>query len=245
MRELLSYSFVLPPTIFIVGCLAGALIGLVRPRIGTIVVLSSSILLYLFATPAVSIFLLDDELVMSVPTDPDLARAQAIVVLGGDYKFGDGGSIPDSVGLLTLERLAAAARLYRRLGLPVVVSGGPVAGSDKSLAKLMRDELEQNFSVPVKWVEDRSRSTYQNALYTAELVKPTNINTVIVVTQAWHMPRALWSFHRAGLNALPFSPPEAIRSIDLRDFLPSVSALHNSFYALHEIFGLAYYRIFY
>jgi len=244
MRELLSYSFVLPPTIFIVGCIAGALIGLVRPRIGTIVVLSSSILLYLFATPAVSIFLLDDELVMSVPTDPDLARAQAIVVLGGDYKFGDGGRVPDSVGLLTLERLAAAARLYRRLGLPVVVSGGPVGGSE-SLAKLMREELEQNFSVPVKWIEGRSRSTYQNALYTAELMKSTNINTVIVVTQAWHMPRALWSFKRAGLNASPFSPPEAIRSIDFRDFLPSVSALHNSFYALHEMFGLAYYRIFY
>src|SRR5260370_8240172 len=70
MRELLSYSFVLPPTIFIVGCLAGALLGLVRPRIGTIVVMSSSILLYLFATPAVATFL-TDELVMSVPTNPD------------------------------------------------------------------------------------------------------------------------------------------------------------------------------
>src|SRR5438128_6745176 len=89
MRELLSYSFVMPPTIFIVGCLAGALIGLVRPRMGMVVVLTSSILLYLFATPAVSTFLAD-ELVMSVPTSADLAGAQAIVVLGGDYKLGDG-----------------------------------------------------------------------------------------------------------------------------------------------------------
>src|SRR5712691_11316960 len=43
MRELLSYSFALPPTIFIVGYLAGALIGSARPGIGTIVVLSSGI----------------------------------------------------------------------------------------------------------------------------------------------------------------------------------------------------------
>jgi len=244
MRELLSYSFVLPPTIFIVGCLAGALLGLVRPRIGTIVVMSSSILLYLFATPAVATFL-TDELVMSVPTNPDLADAQAIVVLGGDYKFGDGVRIPDSVGLLTLERLAAAARIYRRLRLPVAVTAGPAAGSDVPLAKLMRDELEEDFSVPTKWVEDRSRTTYENALYTAELLKPANISTVILVTQGWHMPRALWSFDRVGLRTLPFSPPEAIRSIDLQDFLPSARALHQSFYVLHEIMGFAYYRMFY
>ncbi len=244
MRELLSYSFLMPPTIFIVGCLAGALIGLVLPRMGTVVVLTSSILLYLFATPAVSDFL-TDELVMSVPTSPDLAGAQAIVVLGGDYKYGDGILVPDSVGLLTFERLEAAARLYRRLRLPVVVTGGPADASDVSLAKLMREDLQEDFSIPVEWVEGRSRTTYENALYTADLIKPANISTVIVVTQAWHMPRALWSFNRVGLHALPFSPPEAIRSIDLQDFLPSARALHQSFYAVHEIIGLAYYRIFY
>jgi len=244
MRELLSYSFVMPPTIFIVGCLAGALIGLGHPRIGTIVALPSSILLYLFAMPAVST-LLTDELVMSVPTSPDLARAQAIVVLGADYKFGDGVGIPDSVGLLTLERLAAAARLYRRLRLPVVVSGGLVTGSEVPLAILMREELEQDFSIPVKWVEDRSRNTYQNALYTAELIKAANISAVILVTQASDMRRALWSFNRVGLDALPFSPPETIQSINFRDFLPSAHALYQSFYALHEIIGLAVYRIYY
>jgi len=211
---------------------------------GTVVVLTSSILLYLCATPAVSTFL-TDELVASVPTSSDLAGAQAIVVLGGDYKLGDGAGIPDSVGLLTLERLAAATRLYRRLGLPVVVTGGQVAGTHEPLAKLMREELEQDFSIPVKWAEGRSRTTYENALYTAELVKPANIDTVIVVTQAWHMPRALWSFNRVGLRALPSAPPEAVRSIDLRDFEPTARALQQSFYAVHEIIGLAYYRIFY
>jgi uncharacterized SAM-binding protein YcdF (DUF218 family) len=206
--------------------------------------MSSSILLYLFATPAVATFL-TDELVMSVPPNPDLAGAQAIVVLGGDYKVGDGVRIPDSVGLLTLERLAAAARVYRRLRLPVAVTAGPLAGSHAPLAKLMRDELEEDFSVPTKWVEDRSRTTYENALYTAELLKPANISTVIVVTQGWHMPRALWSFDRVGLHALPFFPPEAIRSIDLQDFLPSARALYQSFNMLHEIMGFAYYRMFY
>ena len=244
MRAFLSYSFVLPPTIFIVICLLGAVLNFFRPRSGAIVVLSSSILLYLFATPAVSTFLID-QLLMLVPASPDLTAAQAIVVLGGDYKVGDGVNVPDLVGRLTLERLAAAARLYSRLELPVIVTGGPVAGSDTSLAKLMREELEKDFSIPVKWVEDRSRTTYQNALYTAQLIQPLNITTVVLVTNAWHLPRALWSFNRVGFHALPFSPREASQSIDFQDFLPTAKAFNRSFYACHEIIGLAYYRMFY
>ena len=244
MRELIAYSFVLQPTVFIVTCVAGAVIALFRPRIGSAVVFASSFLLYIFATPALSKFLID-ELVRMVPTSPDLTGAQAIVVLGGDYKLGDGGKIPDSVGLLTLERLAMAAQLYRRLKLPIAVTGGPEAGSHVPLADLMRDELEQEFSVPVQWVEDRSRTTYENALYTAQLIKPEHIETVILVTQNWHLPRALWSFVGVGLRALPFSMPEPAASIEFHDFLPTASGLHRSFYALHEIIGFAYYRAFY
>src|SRR5436305_1027385 len=57
MREILSYSFVFPPTIFIILCLAGSLISLYRPLIGTKVVLVSSAALYLFSTPVVASFL--------------------------------------------------------------------------------------------------------------------------------------------------------------------------------------------
>ena len=61
-----------------------------------------------------------------------------------------------------------------------------------------------------------------------------------------HLPRGLWSFERAGLKPLFWPAPRSVvrlRRID--DFLPSIAALHDSFYALHEMFGALYYRLRY
>jgi uncharacterized SAM-binding protein YcdF (DUF218 family) len=169
MRETFSYSFVMPPTIFIVVSLAGAMIAFVRPRFGIILSLSSGIFLYLFATPAVSMLLMQ-QLVSLVPTKVDFTDAQAIVVPCVDVKWGNGADIPDSVGVQTLERLASAARLYRRLRLPVLVSGGGSPDHPNSAASLMHQELEQNFSVPVQFVEDQSHDTFENGLYTSQML---------------------------------------------------------------------------
>ena len=110
-----------------------------------------------------------------------------------------------------------AAEAYRRLHLPVAVSGGRVRGARESEAGLMRAALDTQFSVPVMWVEDRSQTTYENALLTQRLLHPAGIDTVIVVTQAWHMPRALWSFERVGIHALPWPAPRDYMHMDRID----------------------------
>lgn len=243
MRELLSYSFIVPPTIFIVICLAGAAISLARPRIGAIVTIISASLLYLCATPLVSTFLIG-RLEALVPSKPDFAGAQAIVVLGGDEQHFSG-TDDEAVGQLTLERLEAAAELHRRTGLPILVSGGTLDDSAVSLARLMQRALTQTFLVPVKWVEDKSLNTFQNALYSAKILENDDIRSVIVVTQAWHMPRALLSFNKVGLHAVPFCYINSPESFDISDILPSASAFQRSFYAFHEIIGLVYYHLAY
>lgn len=242
MRSLISYSFLLQPTVFLVIAIAGALVGVTGRRFGSVVAVISLLLLYLLSTPAMSTFLLN-RLIGMVPEPQEFGTAQAIVVLGGDERYGGNGQPGDTVGPLTLERLAAAARLYRRLHLPIAVTGGPVDGHRTPLAELMSDELDRDFSVPTKWVEVRSDSTYQNALYTSHLLRNEGIDTVIVVTQEWHLPRALWSFQRVGMKALPFSRQLTSSQLDIGMLLPSVSAQLMSFYAIHEAIGLVYYHL--
>jgi uncharacterized SAM-binding protein YcdF (DUF218 family) len=242
MRSFVAYGFLAPPALFIGLCLAGALILPVWPRLGFGTVLVTSLCLFAAATPALSSYLLQ-RLEAEVPASTNLDGAQAIVVLSGEEHIGDGADIPDRLGPLSLERLTFAADAYRRLRLPVAVSGGLVAGAHTPLADLMKAELERDFAIPVSWSEDRSRTTYENAAYTAALLLPQKVNTVVLITHSWHLPRAIWSFERAGLHVLPWPVPRSSLNIgSIEDFLPEPGALNESFYAIHELIGLLYYR---
>ena len=111
---------------------------------------------------------------------------------------------------------------------------------------LMKTALETDFAVPVAWNEDRSRTTWENAVDTARLLQPEKLTTVVLVSHAWHLPRALWAFERVGLKALPWPAPRtALRLNRIEDFLPNLTALHDTFYALHEMIGGVYYRLRY
>jgi uncharacterized SAM-binding protein YcdF (DUF218 family) len=243
----LAYSFLMPPTVFIAVALAGiVLAGFARARRwGLLLALVSLVALYVFATPLMSKILLRavEREVPATPSNAD-AAAQAIVVLSGTIHHGDGGAVPDTVGRLTLERLDRAAELYRHHPLPILVSGGPVGDSRESLAALMARTLTDDFGVPVAWREEQSQTTYENAEDSAKILRARHIHTVLLVTQPWHMPRALWSFARVGIEAIPAPTARTYikTPIDAAMLLPQSTALTDSFYALHEILGLIYYR---
>lgn len=245
MESIVSYGFLALPTVFVTLALVGAAIALAWRRLGIALSLLANLSLFAAATPALSSYLLR-QAEAGLPWQLDLGRAQAIVVLGGDVRVGDGAAIPDRLGPLSLERVVLAAAAYRRLHLPVVVSGGRVGESHQSVAGLMKRALEGDFELPVKWVENRSRTTWENAVDTARLLRPAGIKTVVLVTAAWHLNRALWSFRRAGLDPLPWPAPRTALQIGrLGDFLPNLGALVDSFYALHELIGDLYYRVRY
>ena len=244
MSSFLSYGFLTPPAIFISLCLLGTWLALYRAPLGLIIALVASLCLYATSMPIVASYLLQ-RIEAKIPLGSDFAQAQAIVVLGGGVRRGHGDD-KDSLDIYSVERVALAARAYRRLHLPVAVAGGRVHGAHDSEAGLMRAALDTDYAVPVTWTEDRSETTYENALYAQRLLQPAGIDTVIVVTQAWHMPRALWSFERVGLHPLPWPAPRDYMHGDrLDDFLPSVGALHDSYLAFHELLGSAYYRLHY
>lgn len=177
-------------------------------------------------------------------TDPVKANADAIVVLGGGIypsapEFGSA-----AVGGTTLERLRYAAHLQRRTGKPILVTGGDPAGYSASEAEQMKATLK-DLGANVRWVESASANTYENARLSRKLLKQSGIDSVFLVTHAWHMPRAKMAFQNAGLRVVP--APTAYRSSPPRftalDYVPSAGALQESWYFFHEIAGIAWYRL--
>jgi uncharacterized SAM-binding protein YcdF (DUF218 family) len=244
MSDLISYEFLTPPAVLILVSALTAWLCLWNRHLGVGLTIVATSLLYLAALPVVSTRM--QEVEVAAPPSPDFSAAQAIVVLGGGVHKGDGDKVPDTLGPWSLERVVFAARAYRQLHLKVAITGGKLGGAHTREASLMKVALEGDFNVPVAWAEQESRSTWENAVYTAKLLKPENIRTIVLVTHTLHMRRAIWSFERAGFHVLPWPAPRTYdQSSRIDDYLPSTGALESSFHALHEAIGLAYYRLRY
>jgi uncharacterized SAM-binding protein YcdF (DUF218 family) len=174
-------------------------------------------------------------------TQAQLQRVQAIVVLGGGTYYGAPEYGGDTVGHATLERLRYGARLARQSGLPLLVTGGALAGG-RPEGELMREVLENDFGVKVRWVEAASRDTAENASLSAPALKAAGISRIALLSHGWHLPRAIPLFERQGLEVTPApmgfnATPEA----GWADLLPG--DLGTSRVALHEYFGLLYNRL--
>jgi uncharacterized SAM-binding protein YcdF (DUF218 family) len=177
------------------------------------------------------------------PDAPPTGPPQAIVILSGDAM-----RLPDpnllDPGPFTLERLRAGAALHRRTGLPILVSGGRMPPARMPLAEMMAISLAEDFQAPVRWREEASRSTWENAQMSAALLREAGVERVLLVTHAWHMRRSLGVFRHFGLEATaaPVRPLAWPRG-RLGDFIPQPSGWQGSHHALHEWIGIAFYRL--
>jgi uncharacterized SAM-binding protein YcdF (DUF218 family) len=242
----LSYSSLVPPNLFILLALVGVLAAWWRKPVGLAVATGAIGCLYLVSMPLVAGVLMrsTETIANGEPALPVGASPGAIIVLATDARYNDGE--PEAVGPLTLERLAEAARQQRRLGLPILVSGGPPDHPETSLTALMSKALAEDFNVPVEWREDRSRNTFENASFSAAILRQVGVRSALVVVHPWDMARALWSFRAVGYPVVPLPTFENHGwSISALSFLPQIPALKDSYYALHELIGLGWYRVRY
>jgi uncharacterized SAM-binding protein YcdF (DUF218 family) len=236
----------LPPASLFLAMAVGWLLRRRWPRMGRSIILVTVILLYTLCTPIVASFLLrslEPDPVVSLPPPPGTG---AIVVLGGDADSDGREFGGDSAGVLTLTRIRYAAILQRRTGLPVLITGGPLHDGGPPVSILMQHVLTDELDIPVRWVEDASRNTWENALFTAQMLRHDNIKKILLVTNAWHMPRAKAAFLANGLQVIPAPTGFTAWPGDIASaLLPDAKALPNSAYAIHEMIGLVWYRLYY
>jgi uncharacterized SAM-binding protein YcdF (DUF218 family) len=185
-----------------------------------------------------------------------LSQGEAIVLLGG----GTRAQLPprqisemNEAG----DRLTYAAKLYHDENAPfIVVSGGFIDfyGSAVPEAEAMRDLLVA-LGVPEADIvlEERSRNTYENALYVREIADEQGFNRILLVTSALHMPRSAAIFERQGFEVIP-APADFLatwgeegRTTDvgwvgwLLRWIPNSERLDFSTRALREYIGIFVY----
>jgi uncharacterized SAM-binding protein YcdF (DUF218 family) len=240
-------SLLLPPASLLLPLLLG-LIWWRRPRLGRGLVWLGTLSLLVLSLPWVAARLM-------TPLEPypalgavelSQAQAQAILVLAANRAVEAGEYGGDDLGELTLERVRYGAWLQRRTGLPLYLSGSNPQDPPPTLARLMRRVAETEFHVPVAGIEERSSDTWENAHFSAELLAEAGVRRILLVTHAWHLPRAVLAFAGTGLEVIPAPTAfvhKAGAELEMGDFFPSARALQKSYYALHEYLGLVWYRI--
>lgn len=238
-------SLLLPPMSLLLLALVGLSIERRRRMLGRWLAFIGVIGTLLLATPLVSSALLlslESDLPTTPPPD---ASPQAIVILGGDLRrTGNGSVVPLYPGLLSLERERDGAALYRRTHLPILITGGRQRPDEPSIAEVMADSLQQDFHVPVEWLENSSVDTWQNAQLSAVILREHGIKSIYLVTHAWHMRRALMAFSHTGLavTAAPM-PLDRLPPASVMALVPNVGGWLGSFYAVHEWIGCAWYAL--
>jgi uncharacterized SAM-binding protein YcdF (DUF218 family) len=174
---------------------------------------------------------IDGILVLGGAVDPAISRAYGETIFNG--------SVARVLGGITLARRHPEAKL--------ALIGGEGGFIPVGLAEARATQsfvLEQGIASSRLVLEDRSRSTHENAVYAKDVLRPTPGETWVLVTSAYHMPRAVGSFEAAGWKVIPYSVDYKTDPITgLRPNFSLLDGLGASTLAGKEWAGLVGYRL--
>lgn len=163
-----------------------------------------------------------------------------IVVLGSPYQPRDGIPITAALGDDGLARIAEGVRLMRQAhGARLLVSGGASEDQTASAIGYARFAVELGIDPDLIVKLDKSLDTKQEA---ASIFALLGTSPFILVTSAYHMPRAMVLMHLAGARPIPAPTGQlATRQTGFgaRAWVPSSASLRRTEHAIHEYIGLA------
>lgn len=171
----------------------------------------------------------------SVP-DPMPAQVDGIIVLGGMVDLQRSEDTGQPMLNRNAGRLTSFVELARRYPEARLVftggSGDLFPGAVREVDIAAQAMRHYGLDPARVTFEDRSRTTYENALFSRDLVSPQTGEVWLLVTSAFHMPRAVGTFRQAGWSVVPYPTayltPGIARSLtphfDLVDGLRAVYA---------------------
>ena len=205
---------------------------------------ATALLLWLLSCQAVAIWLSVHVLPQVSPVQADELKrehVQAIVVLGGGVENDATEYSGPTLSPDAMSRLLYGVYLAQTTQLPMAYTGGIGWDGLKSQApeaEVANLALKRLGASPLRWQENKSRDTQENAQLTSAMLQADGITRIALVTHAWHMPRSVRHFEAAGLQVTP-APMGYIRS-DIRgllQWLPSGKGLRDSAWVLREWLG--------
>jgi uncharacterized SAM-binding protein YcdF (DUF218 family) len=179
------------------------------------------------------------------PKPPAVSNAEAIVVLAAGIVPAEAGELEPSLKENTYLRCRYGAWMWKRdRRLPVLLCGGMSSWLPTSAAGIMRQMmLEEGIPESLVWTEDRSTSTYENALFGAQILRQKGVRRIVLVTEAYHMLRSERCFRKQGLEVIPAACNFAWLEPTANSYLPGGEGILENEQTLHELFGLGWYLI--
>ena len=145
-------------------------------------------------------------------------------------------------------RVIEAIRVYRLAHPALIISSGGTPNprsKERPSGTTMREALI-GFGVPPDRiiVETGSRTTHDEAVIVAPMLRTAGAEQVILVTSEVHMRRSLGTFRAEGIDAIPAIARDVIRERTWTEWwLPSSEGLRLTQWNAHELLGIAYYRL--
>lgn len=245
--------WIFPPGLILIILCSGLLIGYRFLRLGKALILTATVLLWALSTPMLSQHLIDGLQNQYVSLEKNASATQpsatAIVVLGAGTA--NNNDVAHSVAEKGLARLHYAADLYQYRRVPIIVSGGNKNSFGMTEAQAMHVVLKKFFLIEEVFTEDKSKNTREEGDLLWPLLKQQKIDSIYLVTHAWHMPRSMQVLSQAfkGHNIRIIPAPMGYVLLKsnqwLVNFYPTINALNTSIFALHEYVGMMWYQLFY
>lgn len=258
IKPLLTALALPPVPLLILILIAGRMLGSRRRAGGAVLLILSVLALWLSCCAGIGNALerwilrpppsLSDSRIAAIRQEP-ASRKPVVLILGGGRETLAPEYREAHLAPRSMQRLHYGLWLARQLNAPVMFSGGTglsqVAGPAE--ADIAARIAERDYGRRLRWIENGSRDTRQNAASSLSMLEGQGISDVILVTHAWHMPRAVRAFEEAAkrskqsMQIIP-APMGMASAVDLPalNWLPTQEGFAKVRLTLREALGLLF-----